>query len=390
MKKLYFIGHYSDPAETSNRKAAPAADTKMDYIIESIKKIGYEVEVLSFCTDDDRKAVFEEKPGYEICKNGTRVVFFTNYASKYRVLRVAGRMLAWLKTKQYLCEHCLDEESSILIYHSLGLFRVIDLLWKKKKKFFLEMEEIYADVTGKRRVRKKEINAARKADGYLFPTQLLGQLVNTDKKPEVIIHGTYQVEPSRNCDLFQNNLPGGLTKEIHCVYAGTFDPRKGGAAAAAAAAEFLPENYHIHIIGFGSAWELQNMKDRIADISSRAKAKVSYDGLLSGEDYIRFIQSCDIGMSTQDPDAAFNATSFPSKILSYLANGLRVVSIRIPAIEQSAVGDELYYYDRQTPEEIAKAILAVNLSADYDPRKTISVLADRFEREIRKLLDGEL
>ena len=34
MKKLYYIGHYSDPAETSNRKAAPAADTKMDYIIE--------------------------------------------------------------------------------------------------------------------------------------------------------------------------------------------------------------------------------------------------------------------------------------------------------------------------------------------------------------------
>ena len=73
-----------------------------------------------------------------------------------------------------------------------------------------------------------------------------------------------------------------------------------------------------------------------------------------------------------------------------MANGLRVVSIRIPAIEQSAVGDALFYYDKQTPEEIAKAILAVNLTADDDPRKTISVLSDRFEREIRKLLEGEL
>lgn len=132
------------------------------------------------------------------------------------------------------------------------------------------------------------------------------------------------------------------------------------------------------------------VKDRIADIPSRTKAKMSYDGLLSGEEYIRFIQSCDIVLSTQNPDAAFNATSFPSKILSYMANGLRVVSIRIPAIEQSAVGDALFYYDRQTPEEIAKAILAVNLTADDDPRKTISVLSDRFEREIRKLLEGEL
>ena len=101
---------------------------------------------------------------------------------------------------------------------------------------------------------------------------------------------------------------------------------------------------------------------------------MSYDGLLSGEDYIRFIQSCDIGLSTQNPDAAFNATSFPSKILSYMANGLRVVSIRIPAIEQSAVGDMLIYYDKQTPQEIARAIRAVQMDALYHSRVRIQAL----------------
>lgn len=65
-------------------------------------------------------------------------------------------------------------------------------------------------------------------------------------------------------------------------------------------------------------------------------------------------------MSTQDPSAAFNSTSFPSKILVYLANGLKVVSIRIPAIEQSAVVDSLVFYDKQTPEKIAEAILSAS------------------------------
>ena len=113
---------------------------------------------------------------------------------------------------------------------------------------------------------------------------------------------------------------------------------------------------------------------------------MSYDGLLSGEEYIRFIQSCDIVLSTQNPDAAFNATSFPSKILSYMANGLRVVSIRIPAIEQSAVGDALFYYDRQTSEEIAKAILSVDMNSSYDSRTLIHALDNAFFMHIGNFL----
>lgn len=386
MKKIYYIGYYSDPSSNSKRKTAPAADTKMDYIISSLKKVGYDVEVLSFCVDDDRKSVFEKKSGYEIEKNGTRVVFFTNYTSKFRILRVIGRALSWIKIRKYLCKKCLGNESKIVIYHSLGLLKVIDLFDKKKKKFILEMEEIYADVIGKTKLRKKEIAAAHKANGYIFPTKMLNSEINNDNKPFVIIHGTYQVEMDRKCRIFNKNLQTDGDKIIHCVYAGTFDPRKGGAAAAAAA-EFLPDGYHIHILGFGSDEEIRNMKDCVSKVTKKSAAKVSYDGLLTGEDYIKFIQSCDIGLSTQNPDAAFNATSFPSKILSYLANGLRVVSIRIPAIEQSDVGDKLFYYDEQTPDQIANAILSVDMSQEYDSRKLIEQLSEFFERELVEVLE---
>lgn len=386
MKKIYYIGYYSDPSDVSKRKTAPAADTKMDYIISSLKKIRYDVEVLSFCVDDDRKSFFEKKPGYEIEKNGTRVVFFTNYTSKFRILRVIGRTFSWIKIKKYLCNKCLDNESKIVIYHSLGLMKVIDLLDKKKKKFILEMEEIYADVIGKTKIRKKEITAAHKANGYIFPTRMLNSEINNGYKPFVIIHGTYQVEMDRKCRIFNGDLQTGGDKRIHCVYAGTFDPRKGGAAAAAAAA-FLPVNYHIHILGFGSDEEIRNMKDYISRVAKKSTAKVSYDGLLTGEDYIKFIQCCDIGLSTQNPDAAFNATSFPSKILSYLANGLRVVSIRIPAIEQSDIGDKLFYYDEQTPDQIANAILSVDMSQEYDSRQLVEQLSECVERELVEVLE---
>lgn len=380
MNTIYYMGFYSDPDDIMRRKTAPAADDKMNYIIRVMKEAGYNVEILSFCVNDDRTAFFSIKPGYKKEINNTKTIFFTNYASKYTFLRIIGRICAWRRTKNYIKKNCLGKDSIIVIYHSLGLLRLVKFLNKYRKKFVLEMEEVYADVIGKTKLRKKEIRIAKTANAFMFPTQLLSETVNVEKKPEVIIHGTYQVEKDRNIRLFDK-------EHIHCVYAGTFDPRKGGCTAAVAAAEFLPENYHMHIIGFGSKNEVENIQKIITETAKRSKAKVSFDGLKSGEEYIQYIQSCDIGLSTQNPDAAFNATSFPSKVLSYLANGLHVVSIRIPAIEKSAVGDMLSYYDKQTPEEIARAIMSVDLSDDYDGKKIIAQLDKEFKSELRKLLE---
>ena len=221
---------------------------------------------------------------------------------------------------------------------------------------------------------------AKAADAFIFPTQLLNESVNDANKPFSVVHGTYQIEQNRSARFNDG--------KIHVVYAGTLDPRKGGGVAAAASAEFLPENYHVHILGFGSEAQIADMKQLVAEVAQKSKANITYDGVLSGEDYIRFIQSCDIGLSTQNPDAAFNATSFPSKILSYMANGLRVVSVRIDAVETSAVADLITYYDEQTPEAIAKAITDVDMSAPYDSRARIAELDARFREELKRLIEA--
>ena len=115
---------------------------------------------------------------------------------------------------------------------------------------------------------------------------------------------------------------------------------------------------------------------------------MTYEGCLSGEQYIRFVQKCSIGLSTQKPDARFNDTSFPSKILSYLANGLRVVSIRIRAVEESPISDLVVYYNEQSPELIAKAITSVDMTCPFDGRDRINKLYQDFAGELDALLDG--
>lgn len=176
--------------------------------------------------------------------------------------------------------------------------------------------------------------------------------------------------------------------KIHVVYAGTLNPKKGGAMAAAGLA-CLPSNYRVHILGQGTTQLIQQIQVRAECSTKIDGAEVTYDGFYSGEDYIRFIQACDIGLSTQNPEAAFNATSFPSKVLSYMANGLRVVSARIEAVESSAVGDMITYYEKQTPECIAEAVMSIDMSQPYDSRKRIAELDEQFQKDLKQLIEAK-
>ena len=330
---------------------------------------------------DDRNVKFKKNEKYKTNLNGVNINFFTGYSSKYRIIRIVGRLLTWKEQKNYIKKLIKkDNNLRIIIYHSPEFYKLYKLLYKNNVNYILEVEEVYSDVINNKLKKSKEIKYIQLADKYIFPTELLNKEINKKNKPYVLIHGTYNNERKLEKLKLDKNM-------IHCVYAGTFDPRKGGVFAAIDSARFLSKDYCIHILGFGSEEQINRTKERISEINNKKGAKVIYEGLKTGEDYIRFIQSCDIGLSTQNPDAAFNATSFPSKILSYMSNGLRVVSIRIPAIETSDIGKYMYYYDKQTPKDIANAIMSVDLKDNYDSRKIIKELDKKFQKDLKELLD---
>ena len=69
-----------------------------------------------------------------------------------------------------------------------------------------------------------------------------------------------------------------------------------------------------------------------------------------------------------------------------MSNGLRVVSINIPAIKGSDIGEYMYYYERQTPKEIAKAIKKIDINDDYNARKVIFNLDKKFTKDLFEIL----
>lgn len=366
------------PKSEENRNCVLAATNKMNYIAEALKRNGYAVEIVSASATRNKQA-YPARQG-ELSENVTYTLMPTK-ASGNPLQRIWQRFCLKCALIRYLLKHT-DKDSVVLVYHSLGYMRTVKFLKKIKKfKLLLEVEELYGDVIGKEKTTQKEEAFAQMAQGYIFPTELLDEKINTQKKPSAVIYGTYHVEAER-----ENNVFADEESVKHLLYAGTFDPRKGGAQLAVETAAFLPENYHIHILGFGTEADKQNLQKRIEEISKSAKAKVTYDGLLSGEEYISFMQRCQVGLSTQTPEGKYNETSFPCKVLSYLENGLRVVSVRIDVLKRSEINDLLYYYDVNTPQAVAEAVKSINFDEPYDSKKEIHKLDKQFVQNIAKLL----
>ncbi len=361
--------------DEERRNYALAATNKVDYICEAIAQTGRNVDIISACTESYSKKL----PG-KIISLSDKINLHYLPAQPYNniISKVLSVLLGQIRIFLFLLTNVRKYEE-ILVYHSLRYLWVIALAKKIKKfRLILEVEEIYGDVLGKKNVVKREQHFFSLADKFLFATELLDEKINTSNKKSAVIYGTYKVSP-----ILENRIDDG---KIHCVYAGTFDPRKGGAFAAVNAAEFLNDEYHIHIIGFGSDKEKELLNKLIQDVSRKTKCVITFDGCFSGDEYLKFIQKCHIGLSTQNPEGAYNNTSFPSKILSYMANGLEVVSIRIPVIELSSICDNITYYNENSGQAIAKAISSVVISEANTNRCLIADLNVAFTENLKTLL----
>lgn len=365
-RKVYYLGYYTTDKQYQKRVSPPAAKTKMSYILDVLREKSESVTVLS-CADSVEKKILLS--GNERVLENVNISYFASVPPKGRILR---RICTYIKKLQILGKLVFQFKADdiVIVYHSLFYAGLLQKIFKLRKwKLILEVEEVYSDVIDSEKFRSTEERLFQEADGFICASKMLKESIHTDDRPCLICNGTYAVT-RETCEKPRDG-------KVNVVYAGTLDVRKG-AYEAAAAAEYLPENYHVHILGYGGEKEINGIKKHIDDVQSKSIARVSYDGVLQGDDYLHFLQQCEIGLCTQDPDSIFNSTSFPSKILSYLSNGLRVVSIRIPSIEQSAVADVLSFYDRQTPKDIATEI-----------QKTVTSVSPNASCQRLKELDAE-
>lgn len=370
---MIYLGYYENTVDAGKRHCSPAAISKMDYLRDVMIDLGYPVEIVSLAPSRIPQYLKKE---WRTLKGGGELVLFTSLGYGNKIINRLNEYFINVQAIIHLLKK-VKRNDTVIVYHSLALITIVNVMRMIKKcDVIYDVGELYHTVVLKKK--RREMAFLKTANAYIFSTEFLNKKLNNSQKPYVLLHGSYRVAPIVGGKLFDDN-------KIHCVYAGTFDIRKG-VLLAIHSASFLDNRYHIHILGFGTDEETVNVKKLISDVSLHSECKISYEGVIYGEEYTRFLQSCQIGLSPQSPDAQFNEASFPSKTLSYLGNGLKVVSIRIPAIEQSNVGAFLFYYDRPTPEAFAKAIEA----AARDMNCNGQVIVKNLDEDFQKVFEGLL
>lgn len=375
-KEVKYISYYDTADSPVRRNYVTSASSKMESICEAINECGYDVKIISMSEVTEDKCKFYKGSTRQV-NNHLKVKHFCSWGGKSKILKKIKLLWHLLAMFVYLITHTRKNEP-VIVYHSLGYFNVIR--WAKSITGFrliLEVEEIYQDVKTPKynALRKIEYLTFNVADAYIFPTELLNEKLNIHNKPYLVMYGTYTVSPQIT--------PKFNDGQIHVIFAGTFDRRKG-CISSILAAQHLTKDYHLHVCGFGSKEDIENVTTTIAKINACSSAEITYEGLKTGNDYIKMVQKCDIGLSTQNPESKFNETSFPSKILSYMTNGLSVVSIKIKAVERASISQNIVFYEHQTPEDIANAIKRTPLTNDN--RNVIEKLYINLVNNLQKLL----
>lgn len=382
---IQYISFYDHELnKDENRAFSPAGKNVTEYVANAIGRLGYQVEIISPIQTKEKFGLYRGKQ-YNINNNVSVVL-----PPCFGAAGIFGKILkrVWQKIIIYIfLFKRIKNDSVLIIYHSLSLLKFLSIISKIKKcKIILQVEEIYGDVENSEIIRKREMSAFKKADAFIFPTISLSNIINIDNKPNAIVYGDYSIKP-----LMVNKFNDG---KIHCLYAGTFDKSKGGVFNAIDASIFLNDEYVMHILGFGSNLEIEEVKKAISLALERTNCKIIYEGLKSGDDFRNFVQKCDIGLSTQNPEGRYNDTSFPSKVLMYLTNGLDVVSVDLQVLHESKLKNVLHISKSASGIDIANAILKISPKnnselnneilneLDYEFMQNIDCVIRRFNNEI--------
>lgn len=374
---IYYVAFYNPIEELGNRVANYAGEDKIDYICKAINEIGEQVTILS-----NTKSI-KNKYLKKVVYNKTdqkRVIMFASFPKKGKLLHSIDVVFGYFQLSKFLIKN-VREKDVVIVYHSLGYRNLIGQIRKIKKfRYILEVEELFQYIEeAKSSFKSKENVVFKRPDGFIFSNSYLDKIINVNKKPSVIVNGIYKIEPKI--------VDKGGSNKVNVVYAGSLELQKG-VDYVIRAAEFLDQNFEIRIIGFGSEVNKKRILNLIEKTNEKSRCIVYFDGTYKGKEYFEYLQNCDIGVCIQSPDDSFNMYEFPSKIFSYMSNGLKVVTNRLKQIEQSKVYSYITVANSVDPKEVARAIHNAQV-ADENPESILKALDYEFKLELKKLLEGE-
>ena len=373
----YICDFYIPVPNDEGRYFALSACDKASYVFSVMNRLGYTIEVISpsYAKKTSRQRT-DRLNDYVTITSG----FSLGWCNGLTKLISRSSAMLWLL--YFLLFKCKKGEV-IMSYHGVQKSPIILLAQMLKRfHFILEVEEIYSNLdltSGEKWRYRLERAVIKRADSYIFASKQLADKCNDENKPFVVDSGSYYVPK-----LLTAKIDDG---KIHLVYAGLIEYDKV-AFKSAKIATYLDDRYVIHIIGYGNEKDISLLETLINKINSESQCFVQYEGLKRGDDYVTFLQSCHIGICPLSNSKDFQMACFPSKITSYLSNGLLVVTTDNEVLKTSSYNKYLYFVENDSPYAFAELIKSINIQDNLDPRECIKAEDERMLKELNVILDN--
>lgn len=181
-----------------------------------------------------------------------------------------------------------------------------------------------------------------KADGYVFLTEQMNEVLNRGEKPYVVLEG--HVDIAMNA---KEHLPFNDEKK-KVLYAGTLKKIYGIKNLCESFAAVSNENEELHIYGDG------DYAPELAELIVR-HPNIVYHGNCLNEVVVEAELDSALLVNPRPTEGEYTRFSFPSKTLEYMVSGTPVLSARLQGIP-AEYDEYLYYFDDKSEDGLKVAL----------------------------------
>lgn len=375
-KTIHYIGFYTKEGNPNHYIEYPSCNGKMSYIISCLTRMELNVHILSLGESHHKstKPVSERKGVLTIHYVGTIA------GCIWLLGKPLSRIYLLIQVLFYLL-FTVKRHDTVIMYHSLATLTIARLAKKLRPHLDIiyEIEEIYAAAYRRSQSQiDKERRAVLFTNKYIVVNDLLCNEIQKciPNALAVVCYGTYKTYKGLNYREVTAN------DKINLVYAGVIGDYESDVYLAIGAMNYLPKNFCLKIVGYGSESSLSLLQERLEGTSN-----IIFDGLKKGPEYDQYLSACDIGMCPRKLSNELSTYTFPSKVLVYLAHGLTPVCSRIDCISKSSIANHIVFIDELSPKGVAKAVLRAKDQLAQRSRETVLEKLDQdFQTQLYKLL----
>lgn len=376
--KIHYFSYYAE--DGMGRDCVRSTVSKVNYMFSALETLGEEVSVVS-------TAKAHPGSGFQKMVKSEKVYYLPALGLKGRLGERVSALYMKLMLFCYLVKN-VAREDVVVYYHSIGYFRPLRIA-KRIRKFSLVMEFNdkysfhYTDEQKIKKVDQIEREMISDADAFILASPKMRALTG-DERPSVVNYGSYDVAED------VEHRPGST---VQLLYSGVIDEKRKAAELAIDAMAYLPDDYQLHVAGFGNQDYLDKVVKKMDELNKgRNHPAVIFHGFLNAQELKSLMQKCDIALSTHSyEDVHMSDLCFPAKIPMNMASGLYMVSQSLPVIVESPFAKAMCFYKAPSPKAIAEAIQERAKRNQLNPepslpRKIVQDLDREFKTSLRELI----